>query len=95
MVGKPKLLVMDEPMAGMDPASQHAFKEEIRRVVREGVAAVISSHLLDVVERFCTRVGIIHNGRLVAEGTVEEVKKLASESPGTTLEEAFLKITGE
>ncbi len=87
---KPKLMVMDEPMAGMDPEAQHFFKQEVRRLVSNGATALISSHLLDMVERFCTRVGIINKGRLVAEGTVDEIKKMASEE--SSLEEVFLRI---
>ena len=87
---KPKVLVMDEPMAGMDPEAQHVFKEEVRRAVDDGATALISSHLLDMVERFCTRVGIINEGRLIMEGSVEEVKEAAAGSE--SLEEVFLKV---
>lgn len=89
---RPKVLLMDEPTAGMDPESQHVFKEEVRRLSSKGVTSLISSHQLDSVERLCTRVGIIYKGRLIAEGTVEELKSRVSEKPGSTLEEAFLKI---
>ncbi len=92
---RPRVLVMDEPMAGMDPEAQHAFKEEVRRLTSRGVTALISSHLLDMVERFCTRVGIINEGVLVAEGTVEEVKSRAESGEEATLEEVFLRIVGE
>ena len=87
---KPKVLVMDEPMAGMDPEAQHVFKEEVRRAVDDGATALISSHLLDMVERFCTRVGIINEGRLIMEGGVEEVKEAVTGS--RSLEEVFLKV---
>jgi len=86
---KPRLMVMDEPMAGMDPEAQHVFKEEVRRLTSAGSAAIISSHVLDMVERFCTRIGLINNGRLLAEGTVEELKREASAG---TLEDAFLRM---
>jgi len=87
---RPKLMVMDEPMAGMDPEAQHFFKHEVKKLVSSGATALISSHLLDMVERFCTRVGIINKGRLVAEGTVDKIKKMASEE--SSLEEVFLRI---
>jgi len=92
LIVRPRVLLLDEPMSGMDPESQHAFKEEIRKLASRGVTAIISSHLLDMVERLCTRVGIIHRGRLVAEGSIEEIKKMASTGAGGTLEEVFLKI---
>ncbi len=87
---RPRVLIMDEPMAGMDPESQHVFKEEVRRMAREGVAVLLSSHLLDMVERFCTRVGIISEGRMIAEGSIDELRKLAGED--RSLEEVFLKL---
>ena len=91
---KPKVLVMDEPMAGMDPSSQHVFKREVKRLAAQGVAVIISSHLLDVVERFCTRIGIIHKGRMVLEGSVDEVKNYAMGKRRGSLEEVFLEIIG-
>ncbi len=87
---RPRVLIMDEPMVGMDPESQHVFKEEVRRMAGEGVAVLLSSHLLDMVERFCTRVGIISEGKMIAEGSVEELRKLAGED--RSLEEVFLKL---
>ncbi len=92
LIVDPKVLLMDEPMAGMDPESQHVFKEEVRKLAARGVTVLISSHLLDMVEKLCTRVGIIHQGRLVVEGTITEIKRMAAEEPGSTLEEVFLKI---
>ncbi len=91
MIVKPKVFVMDEPMAGMDPEAQHVFKMEVRKAVKEGATAVISSHLLDMMEKFCTRVGIINEGRLILEGRIEEVKRKAAGSE--SLEEVFLKVT--
>lgn len=92
---RPRVLIMDEPMAGMDPESQHIFKEEVRKLVSEGITVMISSHLLDMVERFCTCIGIMYRGTLLVEGTVEEVKNMVSEAPGSTLEDVFLKIIRE
>jgi len=91
-VVRPKILIMDEPMAGMDPESQHVFKEEVKRLVSNGVTALISSHILEVVERFCTRIGIINEGRLVTEGDIDEIKEDFSRSKDTTLEDLFLRI---
>lgn len=94
LIVRPRVLVMDEPMAGMDPEAQYVFKREVRRLVAEGATALISSHLLDVVERFCTRVGVIHRGRLILEGTVEEVKERIAEGRESSLEEIYLKLLG-
>jgi len=92
---KPKVLIMDEPMAGMDPEAQHVFKEEVRKMVSQGVTALISSHLLDMVEKFCTKVGIIHKGRLIAEGGLEEIKRKAESGEEASLEDVFLKLVKE
>ncbi len=90
---KPKLLVMDEPMAGMDPESQYVFKKEVTRMVKEErVAAVISSHLLYLVEQLCNRLGIIHKGKIIVEGTINQIKKTLEQK---TLEEVYLKIINE
>ncbi len=85
-VVRPKVLIMDEPMVGMDPEAQHAFKEEVRRLANQGTAVIMSSHILDMVERFCTRVGILVKGKLIAEGAVEELKGKSS------LEDVFLEL---
>ncbi len=92
---RPRVLLLDEPMAGMDPESQRLFKEEVRRLTKHGTAAIVSSHLLDMVERFCTKVGIISNGVLIAEGNLEELKKKAFGGGEASLEEVFLKLVGE
>ncbi len=90
---KPKVLIMDEPMAGMDPEAQHVFKEEVKRMASQGVTALISSHLLDMVEKFCTKLGIISRGELIAEGSLEDLKQRAGEE--ASLEEVFLRLVGE
>ncbi len=92
LLHEPKVLLLDEPMVGMDPEAQHAFKEEVRRLVERGATAVISSHLLDMVERFCTRVGVISRGRLVAEGDLSELRRRAEAGEDATLEEVFVKL---
>lgn len=90
---KPRVLVMDEPTSGMDPESQRVFREEVRRLASSGSAVLISSHLLDAVEKLCNRVGVIHNGLLVAEGAIEEVKKRALGGESATLEDVFIRLT--
>jgi len=80
---RPRVLVMDEPTANMDPESQHFFREIVREIVREGGCALISTHQLDAVEKFCNRVGIIDSGRVVAVSEVRE-----------GLEELYLSVLG-
>ena len=69
LLGAPDLVVLDEPMNGLDPAGMHEMRELIREENRErGVTFLLSSHLLDDIQRLCDRIGILHRGPLVAEG---------------------------
>ncbi len=89
---EPRVLVLDEPISGMDPESQRAFKDEVRRVAASGAAVLISSHMLDTVERLCTRVGVLNRGAIIAEGTLDEVRRRAETGESATLEEVFLRL---
>lgn len=92
LVHAPDLLVLDEPMVGLDPKSAHLFKEVLRKHCDSGKAVFFSTHVLDVAERVCDRVGIIHHGRLIASGTMEQLRTASGES-GETLENIFLELT--
>ena len=85
----PKLIVMDEPFVGLDPKASHLLKEMMREHCDKGGAIFFSTHVLEVAERLCDKVAIIKQGRLVKEGTMEEVK--GDES----LEEVFLELEEE
>jgi len=91
---KPELLLIDEPMVGLDPKSSRKVKELIKKLSFEGCGIVLSTHSLDVAEELSSRIGIINKGQLVAEGTLNDLKKIAK-GEGTDLEEIFLKITEE
>ncbi|MBP5492485.1 MAG: ABC transporter ATP-binding protein [Clostridiales bacterium] len=86
---EPKLLVMDEPFVGLDPKAAFAVKTMMREFCDKGNAIFFSTHVLEVAEKLCDKIAIIKGGRLVACGTMEEVKGNAS------LEEVFLEITEE
>jgi ABC-2 type transport system ATP-binding protein len=73
LIGNPRLLVLDEPTAGVDPAGSHAIRELILEFKRQGLTVLLCSHLLEQVQEVCDRVGILHQGRLVAEGRVEDL----------------------
>ena len=85
----PKLIVMDEPFVGLDPKASHLLKEMMREHCGKGGAIFFSTHVLEVAEKLCDKVVIIKQGKLVKEGTVEEVK--GDES----LEEVFLELEAE
>lgn len=93
LVTDPKLLVLDEPMVGLDPKSSFRLKELMREMCNEGRTVFFSTHVLDVAERFCDRIGIINRGSLIAQGTLEELRSL--EGSSGTLEEIFLELVDE
>ena len=91
----PELWILDEPMVGLDPKSAHALKQEMRRHCDAGNTVFFSTHVLEVAEKLCDRIAIIDNGRLVAVGSVDELKQ--QHSNGTfgseSLESIFLSLT--
>ena len=92
LIHSPKLWVLDEPMMGLDPQSAYELKELMRRHCAEGNTVFFSTHVLEVAEKLCDRVGIIVKGKLVTSGTIDEVKAQANDE---SLEEAFLSVAGE
>ncbi|MBW1709001.1 MAG: ABC transporter ATP-binding protein [Deltaproteobacteria bacterium] len=92
MLHRPKALIVDEPMVGLDPRGARLLKKIFRQLRLNGVSILISTHTLSIAADICDRIGIIHKGRLFTEGTVEELKSQAGGSKH--LEEAFLKLTG-
>jgi ABC-2 type transport system ATP-binding protein len=90
LLHNPKVLFLDEPLTGLDAHSALLVKELLRRLAAEGKTIFYCSHILDVVERTCTRVIIIHKGRIVADGTVEQLKELTRQG---TLEDIFKQLT--
>ena len=93
LLHRPRLLILDEPMTGLDPRSSHLFKEMMRRHCDEGGSVFFSTHILDVAERLCDRIGIINRGRMIAVGTMDELRRQAASE--STLETIFLELTKE
>lgn len=90
----PELIILDEPFLGLDPEGQRLVKKLVKDLAKRGGAALISTHMLDTAERFCDSATIIHQGRDVARGSIEELKKMAGLEGSAPLEEAFLRIVG-
>lgn len=90
LVHKPEVWVLDEPLVGLDPKSAHQLKELMRAHCDEGNTVFFSTHVLEVAERLCDRIGIINKGRLVAMGSMEELRR--GDHAGT-LENIFLELT--
>ncbi len=95
MIHRPNFLLLDEPLAAVDPAGQHRAKDILREMVNDGGSVMVSTHMLDTVERLCDRVSIIHRGRNVATGDLVRLRGLAETGTNSTLEEIFLKLTEE
>ncbi|MEM2463088.1 MAG: ABC transporter ATP-binding protein [Candidatus Bathyarchaeia archaeon] len=89
---EPLLLILDEPLIGLDARSSRILKELIVHHSTKGGAVVFSTHIMEVAEKICHRVGIINKGRLVGEGTVSELRQLIRSAEGS-LEDVFLKVT--
>ncbi|MDD2431122.1 MAG: ABC transporter ATP-binding protein [Firmicutes bacterium] len=90
----PQLFILDEPMVGLDPKSSHLFKEIMREHVNNGNTVLFSTHILETAERICDRVGIINKGKLIACGTMAELRAQKG-SENDTLENLFLELTKE
>lgn len=93
LLHEPKALLFDEPLTGLDPAGMRRMKQTIVERARHGAAVILSSHLLQLVEEVCTRVLVIHRGRVVAIGTIAEIVASRPDLQGRSLEEIFLALT--
>ena len=91
LIHNPPVLFLDEPLNGLDANAALVFKELLKKFSGQGKTIFFTSHVLEVVERICTRIAIIDNGKIIAEGTAGQI----AESTGQrTLEESFAKLTG-
>ena len=90
---KPKLLIMDEPLNGLDPRSARIVKDFLQELKRQGVTAILSTHVLEIAQAMCDRIGIMYRGKLLALGNMNELRQL-SKLPDSGLEDIFLKLTG-
>jgi len=95
LIHRPQVLFLDEPFEGVDPVSSRVIRDILNDLTHHGTTVFFSSHIMEVVERLCTRVGIINQGVLVAEGTLEELRaRTAGEGGDATLEEVFMRVIG-
>ena len=105
LLHRPRLLVLDEPTVGVDPQSRAAILDTVEALNREGMALLYTSHYMEEVERVCHRIGVMDQGRLIAEGTHDELIAMVDadgappapvvvEPPRATLESVFLHLTG-
>ena len=88
LLARPQLLMLDEPFEGVDPVSTRAMRRMLDQFRAGGGTVVLSTHVMDIVERVCDEIGVIHHGRLVASGPIDELRA------GRRLEDAFIDVVG-
>jgi len=93
LVHRPEVIVVDEPMIGLDPRSARLLKDLFRQFVDRGGTVLMSTHTLEVAETMCDRIAIVHGGRIIASGNMSELQEQTS-SEDLGLEDLFLKLTG-
>ena len=92
LIHEPQLLMLDEPLTGLDAAASRLVKDLIRERVAKGAAVILTTHILEVAERMADRIGIIKDGRLLTEGSLEDLRSHAG-AQGQSLEDVFLSLT--
>ncbi len=101
LIHQPELIILDEPLTGLDAAAARQVKDLLLAHVAQGGTVILTTHILEVAERMAQRIGIIQHGKLIAEGSLDELRNLTSVNapgaePGThvaTLEQVFLQLT--
>jgi ABC-2 type transport system ATP-binding protein len=90
---RPRLLILDEPLNALDPRSARLVKDFLHELKLQGVTTIMSTHILEIAQALCDRVGIMYQGKLLALGNMDELRHM-SKMPGSGLEDIFLKLTG-
>jgi ABC-2 type transport system ATP-binding protein len=93
-VHDPKLIILDEPLTGLDAGSARLVKGVLRERVNAGCTVIMTTHILEVAERMADRIGVMNRGRLIAEGSLDELRMQAGRA-GSSLEDTFLTLTRE
>jgi ABC-2 type transport system ATP-binding protein len=94
IIHTPKVLFLDEPFEGIDAITGRVIRNVLRQLTEQGTTIFFSSHILEVVERLCSSLAVIHEGELVAQGTIQEIRQMAAAGEDATLEDLFLKAVG-
>ena len=93
LLPQPKLLILDEPLSGLDPKFARVVKDVLHKLAAEGVTTLMSTHILEIADAVCDRIAILYQGQKLAEGTPAELREQA-QMPNSTLEDIFLTLTG-
>lgn len=94
LIHEPDILFLDEPTVGLDPKSARNLKNLLIELCEEGMTAFVSTHILEIAEQMCSRIGIISEGDMIANGTIDELRTLDGRNEGS-LEDIFLELTGD
>ncbi len=94
LIHAPRVLFLDEPFNGIDAVTTQALRGVLNRLTERGVTIFFSSHVLEVVEKLCTRIAIIHGGRLKVEGTLAEIREKTGHAADVPLQDIFVKVVG-
>lgn len=95
LIHEPPVLVLDEPLTGLDPHSARRIKQLLSQLSQQGCTVFLSTHVLEVAERVCDRVGILDEGQLIAMGTIEALRAQAQSGTESTLEDLFIQLTSD
>jgi ABC-2 type transport system ATP-binding protein len=94
LLHRPRLLILDEPLSGLDAKSSRVVKDILALHVQRGGSVLLSTHIMEQAQTLCNRIGVINQGRMVAQGTLDELRAL-EDSAGASLEDIFLKLTDQ
>ncbi len=100
LIHNPQVILLDEPTVGLDPKGARTLRDILKELCRRGVAVLISTHILGTAEQMCDRVAIVNRGKIIAQGTVAELRALAAQTAPAaptdqSLEDIFLQLTGD
>ncbi len=95
LVHEPRLLFLDEPTIGLDPKSARLLKDALQSLAAQGRGVILCTHILEIAQAICDRVAILDHGQIIAEGSLDELRQTAHASSAETLEDIFLRLTGE
>ena len=94
LIHRPRVLFLDEPFNGIDPISVRSIRNVMQQLIDHGTTILITSHVMEVIEKLCSRVAIINHGLIVAEGTLDELRAQAQASDASSLEDVFINLVG-
>jgi len=95
LMRKPQVIFLDEPTVGLDARNSKILKDLLRKMANNGATIFLTTHVLEIAQKMCDKIGILDDGKLLAEGTMEELRKREKMDDSTSLEDLFLDLTGQ